>query len=162
MALCSHRPFNLTFGYSQILKEFFAYMWFKIWNNLHTPNARWPTYFDLRTLTWEFVEMLTYWVVPIQVITQASHSFNIWIWLVKGLFQWIKHGIFLCIISSIAKIWRSQGLFVLNVSPCYSSSPMFQDPTVKSHFDLKTCPWKFHNQHWVKCNQNNPFMGLGS
>jgi hypothetical protein len=31
---------------------------------------------------------------------------------------------------------------------------MFQDPTDKSHFNLQTCPWTFHNQHWVKCTQN--------
>ena len=33
--------FNLTFGHSLIVKEFFACMWLEIWDGLHTPNARW-------------------------------------------------------------------------------------------------------------------------
>ena len=42
-----------------------------------------------------------------------------------------------------------------------NSSLMFENPTDRSRFHLKACPWKFPNQHdQVKCTQNNPFIGL--
>ena len=46
--------------------------------------------------------------------------------------------------------------------PASISSPMFQNPTYISRFDLKTCPWKSHKQHWVNCTQMNLFIVLGS
>ena len=47
---------------------------------------------------------------------------------------------FLCIDSIIPKV-------VPIISPCYSLSPMFQNHVEKSHFNLTTCPQKFHKQH---------------
>ena len=42
--LCSNQPFRLTFGlafgHGLIVREFFAYMWLEIWDNLRTLNAR--------------------------------------------------------------------------------------------------------------------------
>ena len=38
---------------------------------------------------------------------------------------------------------------------------MFQDPTDKSHVNLKTCPWKSHDQHCVKSTQNQLFHRVG-
>jgi hypothetical protein len=69
----------------------------------------------------------------------------------------IKHGIFLCIPCYNLKNKR---LIHAHFLPHYSSSPMSQDPTDKSHFSLKTWPEKFHIQHWVKWTQNNPFIAL--
>ena len=64
--LCSHHAIAfLTFGDSLVFREFFAYMWLEIGDDLHTPNARWLAYSGLRILAWEFVEMLNSWVVPI-------------------------------------------------------------------------------------------------
>ena len=46
--------------------------------------------------------------------------------------------------------------------PQNRSSPMFQDPMDKSHINLKTCLWQFHNQHQVTCTQHQLFISLGS
>ena len=47
------------------------------------------------------------------------------------------------------------------LSPQNNSSPMLHDPREKSHFNLKTCPWKLHNQHWTKWHSKQPFHRLG-
>ena len=159
--LCSHRPFSLTFGHCQIFEEYFAYMWLEIWNSVHTRNAWWLAYCVLHILAWEFVEMLNYSVLSIQWVTRAFHLFSMWIWLVKCLFGKINMAFSCASLPSVVIILKSTKLFVLIFSPRYSSSPMFQDPRNKSHFNIQTCPWKFHNQHWVNCTQNNPFIGLG-
>ena len=49
--------------------------------------------------------------------------------------------------------------------PWSNSSPVFQDPLDKSHFDLKTCPWKFHNPTSNEMHSKQHFhkiTGLGS
>ena len=104
-------------------------------------NARWLAYCGFAHLTWEFVDMLTCWVVPIQWITQAFYSF-------LGTFDWSKvsfwggggvKGIFLCIASLNCYKSRTQRVIQPWYLPQSNSSPMFQDPTNNSHFNLKTC-----------------------
>jgi hypothetical protein len=99
--LCSHWLFNLTFGHSQIFKEMFAYTWLGIRDSLHTPNARWLTYYDLHILTWEIVELLYYWVFPLVDHTSGPLVFKINLIGRSKAFFWggIKYGIFMCIIS---------------------------------------------------------------
>ena len=43
-------------------RKVFAYVWLKIWDNLHVPKARWLAYYDLHILAWKFVEVLNCWV----------------------------------------------------------------------------------------------------
>ena len=57
----------------------------------------------------------------------------------------IQHGISHACLPSIVMIFKTKGLFMPIFSPQTSSSSMFQDPTHKSHFNHKTCPWKLHN-----------------
>ena len=82
-------------------------------------------------------------------------------WSIKGLLRGTNLSSYCASLLVIVIISKSQWLFVLGFSPCYNPSPMFQDPMDKFHLNLKTCPWKPHNQHWVKCTQNNPFIDLG-
>lgn len=44
----SNWPFNIMFGYSLMWREFFAPTWLQIWENLHTPNARWLAHYGLQ------------------------------------------------------------------------------------------------------------------
>ena len=145
------------------LKELFAFMWLGIWDNLHTPNARWLAYCDLHTFSHENLWRCS----TIESLSSSGpHEPSTlccrWIWLAKGLFHKIKHGHLCASLPSIVIILESRGLSMSILFPCHSSSLMFQDPTQKFHFHLRTCSWKFHDPHQVKCTQNNPFMGLGS
>ena len=81
--------------------------------------------------------------------------------LVKGLSLGIEYGISTCTPS-----FKSCNMYMYRTIhehfPKHSSSPMFQEHIDLSHFKLMTCPCNIHNQHWVKCTQNNPFISLGS
>ena len=78
----------------------------------------------------------------------------------KVFFKGLKNGIFMYIKSCNCYDLDIPWIICAHLFPCNSSSPMFQDPLGKLRFDLKTCAWKLHNQHLVKCTQNNPFMGF--
>ena len=84
-----------------------------IWENIHTPNARWLAYwfahFDKRIL----VEVLNYWLVP---SSGSFHSSSRWIWLVKGMFGRIIQSIFLCITSFICYNLKYKVPFMSNFS----------------------------------------------
>ena len=56
---------------------------------------------------------------------------------------------FLCITSF--NCYNVEIQRVIYAPPWNILSFMFQGPIDKSHCSLKTCPWKFHEQHWVKC-----------
>lgn len=62
-ALASTIQFNIWILFD--FKEFFACMWFKIHNNLYTPDVWWLDQCGLHILAWEFVEVLNNWVDPI-------------------------------------------------------------------------------------------------
>ena len=85
-----------------------------------------------------------------------------WIWLVNGHNLWIKECIFLCITFFNCYNLENPMFIHAHFFPLKHLNPMFQDYMVKSHYNLTTCPWNRHNQHWVKCIMNNPFVGLGS
>ena len=159
--LCSHWLFNLTFGHSQMFKGISTYMWLGIWDNLHTLNARRLAYYDLHILAWEFVEMLNYRVFPTNGTLKSSTCFQDEFDWSKVFLGGIKCGIFMWIVSFDCYYLKKPKGCLCPFLPYYSSSPIFQDPTIKSHFNLTTCPWKIHNQYWAKCTQNNPFIGLG-
>jgi hypothetical protein len=144
------------------LGNFFAHMWLEIWEALHTPNARWLAYRGSQIFAWEFMEVLNCWLVP----TGGSHeNFT----HILGEFYWpriflggIKHGSFMCIPSFNCYNLKSHKDYscpfspskqlVSHVSRSYTWTPLY----------FQTCPWKFCNQHRVKCTQNNPFISLGS
>ena len=83
---------------------------------------------------------------------------SMWIWSVNGLLHGIKHGNFLVhpflqlLYSKIPRVIHAQFFplkyFISHVSKSYKWIP----------FQPKTHPWKFHNQHWVKCTQNNSLI----
>ena len=74
-------------------------------------------------------------------------------WFVKDLFGEIKHDIFPCITSFNCYNLTSQVLFVPIFFLGTTHLPLLQDPTDKSHFNLKI---------WVECTQNNPFIDMES
>jgi hypothetical protein len=136
-----------------------------MWDNLHTPQCKvasllWFAHFGMRIC--EDAQLLS---CSHLVDHQAFHPFSKWNWL---RFNWSKvilggyNMAFMCITSFNFYDLEIQRVVHAHFPPHCSSSSMFWDATRKSHFKLKTCPWKFHNQHWVKCIQNNPFIGLGS
>ena len=133
-------------------------MWLGIWDSLHAPNARWLAYRSLHILAWEFVEVLIYWVFLI-LWDHTSVPLIFQVDLIgERSFGGIKHGIFLCIFSFTCYNLKIQKIIQAQFFPQNSSSPIFQDPMDKYHLNLKTCPWKFHNQHQITCTQNNPFI----
>ena len=85
--------------------------------SLHNPNARRLAYCSLYILAWEFMKMLNCLVVPIWWTTWAFCSFSNWIWLVKGPFKGIKHGMLFYTTSSIVINRKLQGLF-MSIFPC--------------------------------------------
>jgi hypothetical protein len=94
-------------------------------------------------------------------ITRAFYLISMQIRLVEGLSLGIEYGISTCTPS-----FKSSNMYMYGTIhehfPKNRSSPMFQEHIDLSHFKLTTCPCNIHNQHWVKCTQNNPFIGLGS
>jgi hypothetical protein len=66
----------------------------------------------------------------------------------------VKMAISCASLPAIVVIKKSKGLFMPNIFPRNSSPPTFQDPIDKSHFNLKTRPWKFYNQCCIKYTQN--------
>ena len=126
-----------------------AYTWLGIRDSLHAPNVRWLTYYGLHILTWEFVELLYYWVSHLVDHTSSPLVFKMNLIGQRPFFfggGGIKNGIFMCIISFDCLNLNHQRVIRVHFFPYHSSSIMFQDPTNKS-------------QHWEKWTQNNPFIG---
>ena len=154
--------FNLSFGTSLIFDGFFAYGWVEIWVGLHIPKCKvasflWFAHFGMRICGGAQLLSCSHWV---------DHTSILLIFHVKLIgersFWGIKYDIFLCIPSFKYCNLKNQRVIHDHLFLRNSSSSMFQDPTNKSHFNLKTCPWKFHSRHWVKRTQNILLIGLGS
>ena len=131
--LYSHRPFNLTFGHSQNFKEFFAYMWLEMWDNLHNSNARWLAYYKFAHFSMTICGDAQLFE---SILSSESHKPSAHF---PAKFDWSKHGIFSCITSFDCYNLKIPKVIHAHFCSHYSSYTVFQDPTNKSHFSLKTC-----------------------
>jgi hypothetical protein len=125
-----------------------------LWDNLRNPNAKaasllWFALFGTRNDGG--AQMLG---CSHKWITHTLCLFPKWIWLVKSLFWGIKQVIFCALLPSIVMFCKFKWSFMLILSLKITHLPCFKILLIN--------PWKFHNQYWVKCTLNNPFIGLGS
>ena len=100
----------------------------------------------------------TFWKV-LNLSSGSDRSFSRWIWLVKIVFKEQNMAFYCASFPSKCYILEIQKVIHAHSFQWISSPPMFQDPTDKSHFNLKMCPQNYHKQHGVKCTLNNPFIG---
>ena len=158
--LCSHQLLNIRFGHSQNLNKFFAYMWLEIQDNLqHTPNARWLAYCGLHILMRKSMRdaQLLSCSHPVDH-TSSPLIFQVHLIDQKSTLSGKKtHDILVYITSFNRHNLKTPRVMHTHFPLGIVHLPCFQILQINLNFRHKTCPWKSHNQRWVKCTQNHPF-----
>ena len=159
--LCSHQSLNSTFECFLIFRECYACMWLKIWDNLHTLDARWASllwfaHFTMRICGGMQLPSCSYLVdhISIPLIFQMNLIGNDPFWEDE---TWFFTILFFCIPS----LKKSKGLFMwsppLNIAHflCFKMI-LKRNPILTSKLTYENSTTRLSEMH-----SKQPFHQLG-